>query len=213
MTDRFDKLWRRTQQEIPGVRIILHSESRLRRLLFWLLSMSVSLFSFGKADTDWSSYTSTIGRTLYVPDTFWEWSDVERYVLLRHELVHLRQFRCWPFPFLGVAGLWRINAFVTGMCYLFFPIPVFWTFRAKFEREGYTQSMLTYWEVWRSWRSMDSWDRYVLHMEDTFGGSRYFWMWTRDRARRWAISTLGDIVSGRIVNTRDDVDGWDEPAA
>mgnify|MGYP003947482077 CR=1 FL=1 len=72
---------------------------------------------------------TTIGRTVYVTAD-WDHHDADqRSVTLRHEAVHLRQFRRFTLP--GMAVL-----------YLLVPLPMglAW-FRAHFEKQAYAESM------------------------------------------------------------------------
>jgi hypothetical protein len=202
---RFDELWAKTQKEIPGARIVMHKDSTLRKVIFGLLKALVWVFTFGKGRTNWDTFTTTISRTLYVPDTFWWWSDEDRYRLLRHELVHLRQVRSWPFPFLNHWGVWRINSLIFGICYLLV-LPVRWTLRAKFEREGYTQTMLVWWELHERWNNSEAVERYVAWMVKTFGTSVYFFMDSKKHAEKWARETIEKIKKGEITNDRDRID-------
>lgn len=205
MTSRFDLLWAAVRIEIPGARIVRKSDSWFMGAAFGLLKLLTTAFTLGRAKPNRSTFTTTIWRTLYVPDNFWERSDEDRYRLLRHELVHLRQFRRWPSEFLGKRGVWRINAVIMSFCYLFV-FPVKWTLRAKLEREGYVQSMLSWYELHDF---DDEWcNRYIEKMGKAFGGAVYAYMWNGTDARSWARATMHDIETGYIKNDRDNVDRW-----
>jgi len=194
-SDRFTQLLVRVQEEIPGAKVLRRSDSTLMSLVQWLLTRVLRI------DPTINQYTTTIGRTVYVPEDFWDQHPDSRYRLLRHELVHLRQFRCWPVAFLSSCFLWRINSFIMSFCYLFlFPIKM--TMRAKFEREGYTQTILTHHE--------EGWPDYLLdrsalkeHIVDVFSGPPYFYMWRKEAAAEWYDETLAKIEKGEIVNTKD----------
>jgi hypothetical protein len=201
--NKYTKLWALTRAEIPGVRIVLREDSRFMRLVFFLLTWLVRIFTFGKGRAEWDGFTTTIWRTLYVPNDFDEWTSYQKYSLLRHELRHLRQFRYWPIRRLGVRGWWRINAVLMSISYLLLPLPVFFTLRAKFERQGYTETALVRYETYGF--SKDYKQSFIKWMGDTFGGSSYFFMWRRKAAERWAEKTLGKIERGEIKNLRDAV--------
>ena len=81
---RFERLWERTQKEIPGVRIVLRKDSVFLGFIFGLLSLPAKLL--GRPPKDYSGFSTTIGRTLYSPDDFWDWGDDAKYERLRHEL-------------------------------------------------------------------------------------------------------------------------------
>ena len=74
------------------------------------------------------SFQTTIGKTVYVTADWDDWDPDRRYVTLRHEAVHLRQFRKFTLP--GMAVL-----------YVLLPLPMglAW-FRAYFEKEAYAES-------------------------------------------------------------------------
>lgn len=194
---RFVKLLIRVQKEIPGIRVLRRDQSLLMRMVFWFLR------SVLRMKRNYGGFTTTIWRTLYVPATFDTWASDERYRLLRHELTHLRQFRNWPIKALGRPYFWVINACLMSLCYTLV-LPVFWTFRAKFEREGYTQTMLADYEMGELPPQRQA--MYIDRMEETFGGSVYFYMWRRKAAREWAQQTLSDILTEKIVNTKDRID-------
>ena len=204
VTGRFDRLWARTQREIPGARIVLRKDSTFLAVVFGALGWLLKVVTFGKKKIDYSAFATTIGRTLYMPDGYLWWDDVEKYRRLRHELVHLRQFRCWPFPFLGHRGVWRINAVLMGLCYLLV-LPAFLTMRAHFERAGYTQTMLVRWEM-GGLRSTRDRERHIAWLVRTFSTGKYFWMSTAKRTKKWASTTMLQIMDGEICNDRDDVD-------
>lgn len=194
---RFRLLFDRVKKEIPNVRIILKKDSVLLNSLFWILR---NIF---RVKTDFSDYATTIGNTIFVPDTFMEWPSDRQYALLRHELMHLRQFRNWPFKFLGHPVLWYINAIITGFCYIFI-FPVFVTLRAKFEREGYAQTILVNYEL--GLLDMSKQLALINFMAEVFGGSGYFYMWNKAKARRWAMDVIEDCLTGQLVNDKDRVD-------
>lgn len=204
--DPFQILWDKTCKEIPGARIVMKKDSLFMTIVFGFLKAMVFVFTLGQGRKEWDGFTSTIWRTMYVPDSWESRNPTRKYMTLRHELMHMRQFRNWPLKFLGrTKHLWRINAIITSVCYLFLPLPVFFTFRAKFEREGYTQSMLVRHELFESWNDEKDRKDYQDFMVKTFGTSTYMWMWFKGRARKWAVKTMDDISYGKITNYTDRV--------
>ena len=69
---------------------------------------------------------TTIGRTLYVTADWDQRDPSERYCTLRHEAVHLQQFRRWTLP--GMAIFYLLLPLPVGLAY----------FRARFETVSYT---------------------------------------------------------------------------
>jgi hypothetical protein len=118
--------------EIPGFRIMRKDESRFHRAIHYVL-IGVT---FGRMRTYLDSYQTTIGRTVYVTADWDRLDPDHRYVTLRHEAIHLRQFRRYTLP--GMAIL-----------YVLLPLPLglAW-FRAHFEKEAYAESIRAAAEVW-----------------------------------------------------------------
>jgi hypothetical protein len=188
---RFDFLLARVVEEFPNFRIVSRNASWLR-IPFAVLAFVTRR----KYDT----FTTTIGSTMYVAENWWARSGDERYRTLRHELIHVRQFHRWP-----LGRNWpRLNHVLMAVCYLLLPLPVLWTFRARLEREGYTQTLLVEYELHGPMSAHTS-IRRAEWMAETFGGSAYAWMWRRKKARLWALDTIARIHQGEITNERDRV--------
>lgn len=190
MTHRYVTLYARYKAKYPRLRVLKRGESWFMRTIFWPLKKVTH--------RSYDEFTTTIGSTIYVPDDFDSWSDNAKYMMLRHEAQHVKQFHRWP---LG-RWAWPLNHLLMGLAYLLL-LPVFWTLRAHFEREGYTQTLLVKHEL--KLLSRDRWAVTAERLAETFGGSTYFWMWTRAKARAWALQTMMDIEEGRIVADPDDV--------
>lgn len=198
MLGRYNILLDRVEKEIPGVKVILHKDSWLMKVIHFLLKV----LTFGKFEPN--RFTTTIGKRMYVPNDWHFVSDQSKYVTLRHELIHMRQFRRWPFKFLDLPVLRLINFLLFSFCYIFVMIPTVWSMRAKFEREAYTQTLLTHYEIMGKWH-LSVIGRLVSNMGKYFGGSDYFYMWDKKKAMKWAAQTMSDIEDGLITNDRDRV--------
>lgn len=201
MQSRYDQLLAKLKEEIPGFRVLKYRESWFIRSIHFL----VKLITFGKFDPGESGFKQMIGRTMYVPNNWDDLTDRLRYISLRHEAVHGRQFREWPFKFLSIPVLWRINFLLFSLAYLFVMIPGVWSMRAKFEREGYTQTLLTMYELDGQY-SLSTAQRQVKFLGEVFSGPQYFWMWRKSKARKWAAATMLAIETGWITNERDRID-------
>jgi hypothetical protein len=166
------------------------------RPIFWLLAKVTG--------TDYSTFHTTIFSTMYTGPRWEKMSDTQRYRLLRHEKKHIEQAHCFP---LG-RRLWPVNHLLWAFCYLLV-LPFFLTFRAKFEREGYTQSLLVDFEEngLISERDMEENARWKAK---TFGGSAYAWMWRGSAAYAWAMDTQRKINAGEITNRLDRVSRTDQ---
>lgn len=176
MADRYAALVAQLRQEFPGFRIVRKDTSRLHRAIHRVL---VAL-TLGRMTSYLDSFQTTIGRTVYVTPDWERWAADERYVVLRHEAVHLRQFR--TYSLLGMALL-----------YLLVPLPMglAW-FRARFEKEAYAESIRAAAEVWGPAYPRRA--AYRRHVIEQFTGASYGWMWPFRRGlERWydhVLSTL-----------------------
>jgi hypothetical protein len=190
--DRYQILSTQTKKEFPRFRVKERDKSWLRPV-FWLLQKITK--------QDYDGFTTTIASTMYVGPRWESKTSDEKYKTLRHEKKHIRQAHCWP---LG-RWAWPVNHLLMGLCYLLV-LPVLLTLRSRFEREGYTQTMLVEYELNGPFSDskMESWARW---MAETFGGSAYAWMWTRKKAYVWAMETMRAINAGEIKNDQDRVDG------
>src|SRR5262249_25388761 len=137
------------------------------------LGRILAIITFGQQRRYLDSYTTTLGcRRIYVPRGWGQLSPQARYVILRHEREHLRQFR--RYTFLGMAIL-----------YMLFPLPVGLSyFRYRFERAGYRETIRASREVFGREHVLDpTFQRGVVRQ---FTSGAYGWMWPFPRAvGRW----------------------------
>jgi hypothetical protein len=114
----------------PGVRVV---EKAGR---FWaFLDLCVRVLTFGKNKAFLTSYVTTIGKRVAVPKD-WPVPRERQYVVLRHELVHVRQQAR-----LGLGFVW-LGMVPWAVLYALLPLPMglAW-FRYCFEREAYAESV------------------------------------------------------------------------
>jgi hypothetical protein len=187
--DRYQLLYDKTKKEFPRFRVKRRRDAWWLHAAFWLLSKITR--------TDYSGFSTTIGSGVYVRDDWEQRTPDQKYKLLRHEVIHIRQIHRFP---LG-RWIWPLNFVIYSICYAIV-LPIIWTFRAKFEREGYTQSMLCSYELHGPFSDgkREAWARRIA---DTFGGSAYFFMWTKKKAYAWAMKTMQLIHDGKITNPED----------
>jgi len=174
--NRYDALVDTLRAEIPGFRIVRKDRSTLHRVIHYALLG----ITFGRMRSYLDSYQTTIGRTVYVTSD-WDATDPdERYVTLRHEAIHLRQFRRFTLP--GMAVL-----------YVLLPLPIglAW-FRAQFEKAAYAESIRSAAEVWGPAHPRRP--SYRKHIIDQFVGPSYGWMWPfRGHLERWYDRVLATV--------------------
>jgi hypothetical protein len=176
--NRYDALVAALRVEIPGFRIVRKDRSALHRAIHHALSV----VTLGRMRSYLDSFQTTLGRTVYVTADWDRWTDDERYVTLRHEAVHLRQFRTLSFPVMAVL-------------YLFVPLPMGLAYcRARLEMAAYAESIRAAAEVWGA--AYPRREAYRKHVIDQFLGPSYGWMWPfRAQLERWydgILATLGD---------------------
>ncbi|CAN5747727.1 hypothetical protein BH11MYX2_BH11MYX2_05170 [soil metagenome] len=178
--DRYETLVAKLRSELPGFRIVRKDQSQLHRAIHYAL---IGL-TFGQMRTYLDSYQTTIGQTIYVTSDWDEWTADRRYVTLRHEAVHLRQFRKYTLP--GMALL-----------YVLLPLPMglAW-FRARFEMEAYAEGIRAAAEVWGT--DYPARASYRSHIVGQFTGSSYGWMWPfRASVERWYDGVLATLEKAR----------------
>jgi hypothetical protein len=178
--DRYTALVEALQAEIPGFRIVRKDQSRFHRAIHY----GLIAITFGRMRSYLDSFQTTIGKTVYVTADWDDWDPDRRYVTLRHEAIHLRQFRKLTLP-------------VMALIYVLLPLPMGLAYgRAWLEQEAYAESIRAAAEVW----GIDAvrapaYRKYVI---DQFMGPSYGWMWPfRGRLERWYDEILATLAKPR----------------
>jgi hypothetical protein len=178
--NRYDALVEALRREFPRLRIVPKDRSPLQRAIHYAL-IGVTL---GRMRSYLDAYQTTIGSTVYVTCD-WDARDPdEKYVTMRHEAIHLRQFRTFTLP--GMAAL-----------YLLVPVPIglAW-FRAYFEKEAYAETLRAAAEVWGPEAPRRA--AFRRRILDQFTGAAYGWMWPfRADLERWYDRVLATIEPAR----------------
>ena len=178
--DRYEALVASLRVEFPRFRIVRKDRSPLHRAIHGALIV----VTLGRMRSYLDSYQTTIGRTVYVTADWDDWDPDRRYVTLRHEAIHLRQFRTFTLP--GMALL-----------YVFLPLPIglAW-FRAYFEKQAYAESIRAAAEVWGP--QFPRREKFRRHIISQFTGASYGWMWPfRSGLERWYDRVLATVDSVR----------------
>lgn len=174
--NRYDALVDALRVEIPGFRIVRKDQSAFHRAIH----VALIGVTFGRMRSYLDSFQTTIGRTVYVTADWDDWSPDRRYVTLRHEAVHLRQFRRYTLP-------------VMAILYVLLPLPMGLAyFRARFEKEAYAETIRAAAEVHGVEHARSSAHRnYVI---EQFMGASYGWMWPfRASLERWYDQVLASL--------------------
>lgn len=179
MEDRYQALLDEIRREIPGFRIVHKHESRLQRLI----ADALKVLTFGGQTSYLDTYQTTIGRTVYVTSDWDSLPAEQRYATMRHELIHLRQFR--KYSLVGMALL-----------YVLLPLPLglAW-FRARFEWEAYVESIRVGAEL--HGRAYVESGPFRERIVSQFTSGAYGWMWPfRGQIERWYDAALAEIDAG-----------------
>ncbi|HVV84711.1 MAG TPA: hypothetical protein VHE35_16715 [Kofleriaceae bacterium] len=173
---RYRELVRELEAEFPRLRLVKKRDAWSQRLIHRVLVV----VTFGGMRGYLRDYQTTIGRTIYLTDDWDDRDPRDRYCTLRHEAVHLRQFRRYSLP--GMALLYVLLPLPFGISY----------FRARFEREAYEESIRAAAEVWGPGAPAEA--GYRAHVIDQFVGPAYGWMWPFRRAlERWYDGVLASL--------------------
>jgi hypothetical protein len=174
--NRYDRLVEALHDEIPGFRIVRKDRSAFHRAIH----QALVVVTLGRMRNYLDSFQTTIGKTVYVTADWDEWEPDRRYVTLRHEAIHLRQFR-------------RLTLPVMALLYVLVPLPMGLAyFRARFEKEAYAESIRAAAEVWGpAYPRGESYRNYVI---EQFMGPSYGWMWPFRRSlERWYDQVLASL--------------------
>jgi len=173
---RYDALVDTLRAEFPGFRIVRKDRSVMHKAIHHALCV----LTLGQMTSYLHAFQTTIGRTVYVTPDWDHWDADRRYVTLRHEAVHLQQFR--TYSLLGMAVL-----------YVLLPLPMglAW-FRARFEKAAYAESIRAAAEVWGM--AYPRTTEYRRHVIAQFTGAAYGWMWPfRGQLERWYDQVLASL--------------------
>jgi hypothetical protein len=175
MEDRYRALLDEIRREFPRFRLVKKTDSAFQRAI----GATLAVVTLGGQRVYLTRYQTTIGQTVYVTADWDELPAAQRYVTMRHERAHLRQFR--RYTLVGMAFL-----------YLLVPLPLglAWC-RARFEWEGYAETIRAAAEV--HGRPHVESERFQEDIVRQFTSAAYGWMWPFPRqVRRW----VRDVIDG-----------------
>jgi len=176
-----ERLLREITEEFPTFEVRRKRDDRLQRLLH----VALKVVTFGGQRVYLTGYYTVLFGKLWVPDSWDALDDAGRYILLRHERVHLRQRAR-----LGDVGM----AFV----YLVPFFPLFLAYgRARLEWEAYAETLRATAEV----AGVEAAEGLREHIVRRFVGGDYGWMWPFPRrVNRWfdeVMAEIGKCPAGR----------------
>ena len=156
---RYQALVRSFDEPSMRVRIRRKDESAMQSFI----GHALRALTFGGQDRYMSEYVTTLGRTIWVPADWERWTHRARYKVLRHEVVHVRQFER-----LGWIGMVLV--------YGCFPLPagLAWG-RAELEWEAYAETLRAEFDL----EGLSGASDRRLHdgIVRRFTGPDYGWMW------------------------------------
>ena len=168
---RHERLLDEIRVEFPSFEIRAKRGFPLQRAI----AVALAIVTLGGQRAYLSRYHTVLFGKLYVSDAWKGMDDDDRYILLRHERVHLRQRR-------------RMGDLTMTLVYLFPILPLFVAWgRARIEWEAYIETIRATAEV----RGLDAARALESDIVRRYVGPDYGWMWPFPRAvRRW----FGDVI-------------------
>ncbi|MCL2725081.1 MAG: hypothetical protein FWD69_11655 [Polyangiaceae bacterium] len=174
--NRTDAFLEEIRAEFPNFRIEKKRDSVLQKAIHVAL-VTVTL---GGQRMYLTHYHTVLFGVLWVPDDWDAMSDDERYILLRHERVHLRQRR-------------RMGDIPMAFAYLVPVLPLFLAWgRARIEWEAYVETIRATAEIY----GVDAAAKLREPVVRRFVGPDYGWMWPFPKTiHRWFDEALASVCA------------------
>lgn len=164
------------RKEFSNFEVVPKSESRLMKVI----DVFLKVITFWQMKTFMTSFTTTLGNTVYVSPNWKDRSESSRIITLRHERVHMRQAR-------------RYTRFLFSVLYALV-LPAVWTFRAKFELEAYEETMRAAAEIYGP-EALN--DKLKESLVGHFTSAEYFWMKPfKGSVEEWYDETRKKVLAG-----------------
>lgn len=171
---RHERLLAEMHREFPRFAIVPKRDSDLQTAIGKLLS----IVTLGGQRSYVARYHTVMFGKLYVAEGWDTMDDAARYILLRHERVHLRQARRMGFVWMAFVYLFPIA-----------PLGLAWG-RARIEWEAYVETIRSTAEV----HGLAAARALEPEIVRRFVGPDYGWMWPFPAAiRRWFRHVIGDL--------------------
>ncbi len=164
------------RREFPKLRIIDKARDPFSRLI----DGALRVLTLGGQSAYTSRYVTTIGQRIYLPTSWDGRAEIDKIITLRHEAVHLRQFR--RYTLVGMSLLYLLPIVPLGLA---------WG-RARLEWEAYAETLRATAEL-RGEDAARSPDLHA-HIVKQFTGPAYGWMWPFPAViRRWIDDELARL--------------------
>ncbi len=180
--------------EFPRFEIRYKRDSGLQRAIH----VALAILTLGGQRAYQTQYHTAMFGRLYVPDSWDEMTDLDRYVLLRHERVHLQQRK-------------RMGDVAMAFVYLvpIFPLGLAWG-RARIEWEAYEETIRATFEVY----GIDAARRLRGEILRRYVGGDYGWMWPFPRTvGRWFDEVIATLDADARVTSASSSPSPAEPGA
>ena len=154
---RSDAFVREITEEFPSFAIVPKKGDRLQSAI----DVALKVFTLGGQRSYLTRYHTALFGKLWVPESYAAMSDEDRFILLRHERVHLQQRA-------------RMGGFGMGFVYLVVFFPLFFAYgRARLEWEAYEETLRATAEIY----GVDAAEKLRPMLLARFTGPDYGWMW------------------------------------
>jgi len=172
---RSDALLAEIRAEFPAFELLHKKGSPFQRAIH----IALAIVTFGGQRVYMTGYYTAMFGKLWVPESWEALRDLDRYVLLCHERVHLRQRR-------------RMGDVQMTFVYLLPFFPLFLAYgRARIEWEAYTETLRATAEVY----DLQTAERLRDTIVRRFVGGDYGWMWPFPRTiHRWFDEAIAQIA-------------------
>jgi hypothetical protein len=161
--------------EFPSFRLRSKADSALMRVIDVLLRV----ITLGKMKQFMTTFTTTIGYTVYTPANWSTMSPRGQVVVLRHEAVHMRQRK-------------KYGRFLFSLLYTLCWLPIWRAkWRRDFEMEAYEETLRVLYEFGEDLTNIVLRTRTIMH----FTSAEYVWAWTKEEdVEAWYDRTVQRIM-------------------
>jgi hypothetical protein len=173
---RLEGILAELEAEFPRFRILKKRTSLLQRAIH----VTLALVTLGGQRVYITDYHTVLFGTLWVPDKWDAMSDDDKYILLRHERIHLRQRA-------------RMGDVAMTFVYLVPFFPLFLAYgRARIEWEAYVETLRATAEVYGPKAA----EALRPQIKRRFTGPEYGWMWPFPSAiDRWFDEAMANVLA------------------
>lgn len=211
-------LEKRIRKDAPDFKMVYKSSSLLMKLIYYILFMWLWLPAF------MTRFTTTIGKTVYVPDEYIQkgyYTGIYR--TLRHEYVHILQKLKYKilfdlsylFPqilfvlsFLSIFAIWFSNYHLLWLLSLLFLAPIPAPFRALWEYQGYSETILANYQIDNCLLLSD-----ITWIVDEFTSANYWFMFPfRTYMTKVLLRVRDACINGTFVSYIDRYHGVRAPS-